>query len=657
MINTNNQINPGKSRIDFSHIRKASKGMRIPKFQTSTTRNGITYIDGSTWQGNIFSGFQSELLKMLEKAKANGTIDTVVSNINAMQGRYANLRAAHPNINSVSYDKAVQDYQKDIQEKYGFVNTAGVGGANGNDKRYQRLGTGDLGDPADRADASGSWANSADGLWSGKTQDRTLLGYGDDWTDENLTTGNDLFKKYGLKLEKGDDGAWRLAKITDDSSSGTPDGSTPPGSTPRGSTPPGSTPPAKDSGSTDYTAVDYTPEFNFKPDPFLSPLYNAAIAGTNLYAAAKVNNLAKQKKVALQQSPYYQYEVTSGYADQQAYDRAAAQYRQQAQNSHTSSLENNMLTDLAYNDKANEMELQGQVAKNDHTNTDIQKANQVGQTNIGNAVNTWNGNQKDLMANRDTMINADQQLAREVGAINSDLITKDIADYRNYKVQQQQNLDYAKDMYNRNLVARDQQELVKGITELEEDPTKSAAFKSIMERAQADANADPNALNTFGNIFWKENSKEVNPEAAQKFYEYLTTNQDSDYYKDFIRAYNTEYQTAYNKYKNDMQTVNNRYNATFQNAPLQYSTQGFFNPRRSTIGTYSSVFSAKKGGTIKKEVTTKDRMLEYLEHNRKVEKAGIDTAMATGKALQDKLKRDLDALDRETLLLLRSIFK
>ena len=50
-------------------------------------------------------------------------------------------------------------------------------------------------------------------------------------------------------------------------------------------------------------------------------------------------------------------------------------------------------------------------------------------------------------------------------------------------------------------------------------------------------------------------------------------------------------------------------------------------------------------------------MLEYLKHNRKVEKDGIDTAMATGKALQDKLKRDLDALDRETLLLLRSIFK
>ena len=106
-----------------------------------------------------------------------------------------------------------------------------------------------------------------------------------------------------------------------------------------------------------------------------------------------------------------------------------------------------------------------------------------------------------------------------------------------------------------------------------------------------------------------------------------------------------------------MQTINNRYNSTFQNTPLQYSTQGFFNPRRSTVGTYSSVFSAKKGGTIKKEATAKDRMLEYLKHNRKVEKNGIDTAMATGKALQDKLKRDLDALDRETLLLLRSIFK
>lgn len=656
MINTNNQINPGKSRIDFSRIRKASSGMKIPKFQASTTRNGISYIDGSTWQGNIFSGFQSELLKLLEEAKANGTIDTVVSNINAMQGRYATLRAAHPNIESVSYDKAVQDYQKDIQDNYGFVNTAGVGGARGNDQRYHRLGTGDLGDPADRADASGSWANSADGLWSGKTQDRTLLGYGDDWTDENLTTGNDLFKKYGLKLQKGDDGAWRLAKITDDSSSGTPDGSTPPGKT-TVTTDDSSTDQTVKTDGGDYTAVDYTPEFNFKPDPFLSPLYNAAVAGTNLYAAAKANNLAKQKQVALQQSPYLQHEVTSGYADQQAYDRAAAQYRQQAQNQHTSSLEGNMLTDLAYNDKANEMELQGQIAKNDNTNTSIQQGNQTGQTNIINAVNTWNGNQQKLMANRDAMIDANQKFAREVAAINADLITKNVADHGNWKTQQQQNLDYAKDMYNRNLVARDQQELVKAVTELEEDPTKSNAFKAIMERAQADTGTNTDALKAFGNIFWMSDGKTANPKAVQKFYEYLTTNQDSDYYKDFIRAYNTEYQTAYNKYQNAMQEVNNRYNATWQNVPLQYSTQGFFNPRKSTVGTYRSVISAKKGGTIKKEVTTKDRMLEYLEHNRKVEKAGIDTAMATGKALQDKLKRDLDALDRETLLLLRSIFK
>lgn len=656
MINTNNRINPGKSRIDFSRIRKASSGMKIPKFQASTTRNGISYINGSTWQGNIFSGFQSELLKLLEEAKANGTIDTVVSNINAMQGRYATLRAAHPNINSVSYDKVVQDYQKDIQDNYGFINTAGVGGARGNDQRYRRLGTGDLGDPADRADASGSWANSADGLWSGKTQDRTLLGYGDDWTDENLTTGNDLFKKYGLKLEKGDDGAWRLAKITDDSSSGTPDGNTPPGKTTVTTDDSSTNQTVKTDGS-DYTAVDYTPEFNFKPDPFLSPLYNAAIAGTNLYAAAKVNNLAKQKQIALQQSPYLQHEVTSGYADQQAYDRAAAQYRQQAQNQHTSSLEGNMLTDLAYNDKANEMELQGQIAKNDHTNTEIQRGDQIGQTNIINAVNTWNQNQQNLVSNRNVMIDADQKLASQVGTINSDLITKNIADYGNYKVQQQQNLDYAKDMYNRNLVTRDQQELVKSITELEEDPAKSNAFKAIMERAQADTGTNSDALTAFGNIFWMEDGKTANPEAAQKFYEYLVTNQDSDYYKDFIRAYNTEYQTAYNKYQNATQEVNNRYNSTWQNVPLQYSTQGFFDPRKPTVGTYRSVISAKKGGTIKKEVTTKDRMLEYLEHNRKVEKAGIDTAMATGKALQDKLKRDLDALDRETLLLLRSIFK
>jgi hypothetical protein len=63
------------------------------------------------------------------------------------------------------------------------------------------------------------------------------------------------------------------------------------------------------------------------------------------------------------------------------------------------------------------------------------------------------------------------------------------------------------------------------------------------------------------------------------------------------------------------------------------------------------------GGYYKKGGKVEDRLLKYIEHNRKTFKDQSERLNRAQTNAHKKLVRDLDALDRETLMLLRAIFK
>jgi hypothetical protein len=63
------------------------------------------------------------------------------------------------------------------------------------------------------------------------------------------------------------------------------------------------------------------------------------------------------------------------------------------------------------------------------------------------------------------------------------------------------------------------------------------------------------------------------------------------------------------------------------------------------------------GGYYKKGGKVEDRIIKYIEHNRKALKDQSDRVSKAQSEQAKKLARDLDALDRETLMLLRAIFK
>ena len=121
-----------------------------------------------------------------------------------------------------------------------------------------------------------------------------------------------------------------------------------------------------------------------------------------------------------------------------------------------------------------------------------------------------------------------------------------------------------------------------------------------------------------------------------------------------------EWLAAYNGYMKD---ADDRWLAAKQDiankqAILELGYDPYISGTRDGAGTgtnwqklYGSSLYAKKGGKMN------DRWSKYLSYRAKMEDTIQRAHNNTQKLAHDKLTRDLDALDRETLLLLRSIFK
>ena len=318
MINQNKQINPGKTGVDFSHLRKYGLG-GITKYQTPM--HGITYREGTSWHNDIFSKFQDDLKAILNNPNASTEEKRkAVAAINDMQNAYATIRQAHPNLSPVSVDEEVRKYQQSIIDNYGFVNTKGI--ANGLSSQSNRY-VFEQSDPnkrisRDKVGNNGNWGT--DGLYSGQTQDRTLLGYDGDWdeTSNEFKTWQGYLNSIGLETYKGDNGAYLLRdyvpKLT-------------PKSMPKSTPEP--TPEPTPNTKTPYTAMEYTKMPEFQKGFFDSPIHNAVTAASTIRNAKKQYDLEMQKQMYLPEANHKQYAMTDNWLGQTQMANNAAEVRAQ----------------------------------------------------------------------------------------------------------------------------------------------------------------------------------------------------------------------------------------------------------------------------------------------------------------------------------------
>ena len=649
MITKNKQINPRSSRVDFSHLRKYGLG-GITKYEEPV--HGITYREGTSWQGDVFSKFKDSLLAILGDPNATPEQkQQAVAAINEMQNAYAAIRQAHPNLDKVTFDNEVKKYQQSIIDKYNFVNTKGI--ANGLSSTTNRYVFGQT-DPnkrisQDKAGENGTWGT--DGLYGGQTQDRTLLGYEGDWdeTSPEYQAWQKQLNQYGLETYKGENGAYLLREKT---------AATPTPATPTPATPTPATPAQEESGNPEdgpkspYEALTFQKPPEFKKGVFDSPIQNAVTAANTIGAAQRSYDLAMQKKVALPEATYQQYAVTDNWLGQQNAANQAAEMRSAGARLQGSSAEDNTTTALRAEELAQKYEQQGQEDKNYAYNKSIQEATNVANANNAESVDIANRRKSILTEDWNRRINAKDALQETIATTLNDMHQKNTADWKSFNAQENKRYDqYINNLnqYDANIA---DQKAKQGYMDLYQHPENSNAFKTAYGTIY-NAWKDPaNSNQAFDILFTKEDGSELSEEEKRRnVLAYLQQHPEVAEATAFNNGYNAELDQAYTDYDAKRQEIQNQLQYASIGIPNSYSAFNW-NPYQSNV---QRVQFEKSGGRVSRKVN--DRMYRYLEHNRKVNQEIADYSLKAGKMLQDQLNKRLDQLDRETLLLLRKIFK
>lgn len=612
MIQNNLQINPG-NRVDFSRLRKYKPGGNIPKFQSPYQPIQMTQAEldarKKNWQlqanDQWLTNGQYDYAKMYQYYKANPGEFKDLSKITATptwKGATTNTKGFqewNTQFNDTGLNKFF-GYDANVADYYGPTTSAR--------KRFL-----DYIKQQEQAAQAAPVQSGTIGVTSGTT---------------GVTSGT-------IGISSGTTG---VASGT----TGIPSGTT--GVT-SGTT-----------GITPYDPVNYEAPFKYQTTPFTAPIINGAIAGVNLAANRRDLNLQMQKKVPLSEAPYLQYTLTNNLALQNAYNNQAARYQQLGSNiaSGTSSAEAAMQAQFAAADRAEQARMQGELAKTQNHDQSAERGQATANQNILSGTENANQNRKALVVDFNNKIDAQRQYNATKAGIISDNILKTEADRGKWKVQQENERDAQLNARNQYLYQQYIQEARRPVTDFKADPTKSQAFTTAYEKAKNDfesnrengewAESNRDLINVFSN--------QDSTQHPQLFYKYLTSNTNNPYYNDYSTAYQTELDQLTAKSIQKQNEINNRMMYVNSQFPFTYSTQGYYNPRANLQSrTYQPVF--KQGGSIKHNET----FLKYLEYIRKKEKDIDDKSLKISKDLQDNFRQQLDNINKETLLLLRSIFK
>lgn len=649
MNNTTTKVGP-LTGIDFSKLRT---GGRIHKFQPGGSVTNVGYNTGTTWADTVYTQeLQDKIYSVFKDPNSTPEqLEAAAQKLNEIQKQYETLRKQNTLGNSATYNKAVQDYQTKINTEYGDINTIGIN--NGVTKSRYTYTT----DPNSGDNSTSGW--KADGYWGAQTQDRTVLGYDGDWDEmsDRFKQLNEMLKARGYKLSKGLDGdsnytsAYYINKLS------TPTGSTNTGLTQRTFENIGPNPSAETPG--DYTPDDYD-KFKFKKTPFTTPIVNGLIAGLGLVNNKRRYNNEMQKKVVLKEAPYQQHVVTNDYARQQAYNNSAVRFQDKAAQiaDQAASLEQNQAVQLAGASQAEDYRNQGELEKATAFNKSVEAANTTGNYNKLQSTNTANTNRQNLVADWNRRLDAKSAYQTNRTAVLQDNIVKNATDYGNYKAQEENERDAALSKWNKHKMEQDLQRASKDYQYLYTNKTSSNAFKGILQRAYNEYNSNlslsDDDLDDEGKAmrqFFYDNQELSDEELASKFAEWMQAHPTSKYTTDFTTAYNTELEDAYKKYQVDRQRIESNYNKIQPSFRETYNTQGYY---RTTGQEYQSVY-AKNGGIL--FAKKGERFIDYLNHNRRALEHSQKIAMQTSEQLRKSAQFQLNALNQETIMLLRSIFK
>lgn len=657
MLNTINKVNPG-NRINFTKLRK---GGQIPKFESPAggvqkvfTNTGYASGNNSGWSEMIFTPeFQQKLFAVIQNPNStNEQRAEAVKAINNLQKAYEDLRKRKTVSSSAEFDQAVKDYQQRIISEIPELNTMGItNGINNNRYTYAQKRI-----SGDSADSNGNWVT--DGLWGSQTQDRTVLGYNGDW-DENsdrYTQMNDALKQYGFKVEKGlagDNGYTEAYYINPFAQPETQTEQEEPAETTTQTEPEKTTEPTTQTEPVD-SSVPSVLEFQQQPKRQSTPWTDWAPLTTqlanNLLNNQRQYNNEIQKKFPLEEAPYKQGLVTNNYAARQMRSQMAADIRSRANRNLTSDSTTNQIQQNAAEAQALGLEDQNALDQTQEFNRTSKELQAIGNENKAVESSVASYNRKQNAAAWNNILAARQKRdATNTAELNSYIGNMYSSHGQWLQNERMEDARFQRDINDYNY----QQKLQRlynesGLEALEGGIQNSQAFGRF--RKVIEAGGD-----TY-NIQLDENGKITD----QALLDYIKANPNNAAVKSALSEYQSELDNANNFFTHKQQSLIAERQRANMLIPGTFSNQGTrFGDRyirytvpgsTNTNPLYTEFY--KSGGKFRKA-----RFIDYMNHYQKQQQLDKVETRKNQERLQKKLARDLDYLDKETLLLLKQIFK
>ena len=657
MLNTINKVNPG-NRINFTKLRK---GGQIPKFKTPAggvqkvfTNTRYTSGNNSGWSETIFTPeFQQKLFAVIQNPNStNEQRAEAVKAINNLQKAYEDLRKRKTISNPVEFDQAVKDYQQRIISEIPELNTMGItNGINNNRYTYAQKRI-----SGDSADSNGNWGT--DGLWGSQTQDRTVLGYNGDWDEssDRYTQMNEALKQYGFKVEKGLAGDNNYTEAYYINPFAQPETQTEPEEPAEPTT---QTEPEKTTEPTTQTepvdsSVPSVLEFQQQPKRQSTPWTDWAPLTTqlanNLLNNQRQYNNEIQKKFTLEEAPYKQGLVTNNYAARQMRSQMAADIRSRANRNLTSDSTTNQIQQNAAEAQALGLEDQNALDQTQEFNRTSKELQAIGNENKAIESSVANYNRKQNAAAWNNILVARQRRdAANTAELNSYIGNMYSSHGQWLQNERMEDARFQRDINDYNYQQRLQRLYNEsGLEALEGGIQNSQAFgrfRSVIEHGG----------DTY-NIPLDENGKITD----QALLDYIKANPNDAAVKSALSEYQSELDNANNLFTHKQQSLIAERQRANMLIPGTFSNQGTrFGDRyiRHTVPGSTSTNplyteSYKSGGKFRNA-----RFIDYMNHYQKQQQFDRVETRKNQERLQKKLARDLDYLDKETLLLLKQIFK
>lgn len=177
-------------------ILKAQAGNSAPI--TGTPKNT------NPWYSSIGAHFMTDLIKSISDGKFT------YMNVNMMQDRHSDLESRlGKTVDNPIFDSATEQYYKDINQ-FDFVNNKGIKA--GEDTQRYKVNPNAYTNDTYNEDPNKAW--NPDGYYSGRGQDRTLLGRKGDYSDEELAAVTQAWKDAGYEMYLNDKNNYYYLKET-----------------------------------------------------------------------------------------------------------------------------------------------------------------------------------------------------------------------------------------------------------------------------------------------------------------------------------------------------------------------------------------------------------------------------------------------------------